>query len=260
MRLLFRRPDGSLGFTKNLEHDIPHYAIFSHTWSLDEDDEVQFEDIVHKTAHLKSAYSKVQFCMDQAAKDGLTYCWIDTCCINRANESELSQAIRSMFRWYQGSSKCYVYLSDVSDLQSDEDIAGAFRSSRWFERGWTVQELLAPTLLEFFTRSGNRIGDREELGRIICERTGIPASALEGQSMKDFGIDERLSWFQYRHTRRAEDMIYATFGLFDVHVPVLYGEGVESARRRLLSRLSHDRRSKSSSGSLGRPFRFLTDH
>lgn len=245
MRLLFRRPDGSLALTKNLEDDIPQYAIFSHTWSLDEDDEVHFEDIVHKTAHLKSAYGKVEFCMNQAAADGLTYCWIDACCINRASEPELSQAIRSMFRWYQASSKCYVYMSDVPSSQSSEETAAAFRSSRWFERGWTVQELLAPSLLEFFTKDGHRIGDREELRAIICARTGIPADALNGQSMSPFSIDDRLAWFKDRQTRRAEDMIYATFGLFDVHIPTLYGEGVENARARLRLELNHGRGCKS---------------
>lgn len=133
MRLLDRDGRGQLRLTEFDHDDIPPYAILSHTWGPEE---VTFEDIENSTGEGKAGHKKIEFCIEQAAADGLLYCWVDTCCINRPNLSELSEAIISMFRWYRDAERCYVYLSDVPDK--------SFRSSRWFTRGWTLQELLAP--------------------------------------------------------------------------------------------------------------------
>jgi hypothetical protein len=113
MRLLRCGSYGELNLTKDFVDDTPSYAILSHTWGADED-EVTFYDLENGPGTSKAEYAKLQFCGKQAEKDGLKYFWVDTCCINKANHAELSEAIASMFRWYCDAQHCYVYLSDVS--------------------------------------------------------------------------------------------------------------------------------------------------
>ena len=106
-----------------------------------EDDEVTFRDVIDGTGSSKSGLKKLLFCGNQAKADNLHYFWMDTCCIDKSNEKELTTAMNSMFRWYQNAVKCYVFLSDVS-LHTQDDQAhrdSAFRNSRWFTRGWTLQ-------------------------------------------------------------------------------------------------------------------------
>ena len=170
MRLLERNSAGQLSLTKDLiGDDIPQYAILSHTWGAEE---VTFGDLIDGTGKSKAGYDKIRFCAQQAANDGLQYFWVDTCCIDKSSSAELQEAINSMFRWYQNAAKCYVYLSDVSirkrkasDWSSDYTWESAFRSSRWFTRGWTLQELLAPgpDSVEFFSQEGDRLGDKRTL-------------------------------------------------------------------------------------------------
>ena len=113
MRLLHFSQHGELSLTKDLVSNIPPYAILSHTWGND-DDEVTFDDLTNGLGKSKTGYTKLQFCGNQARKDKIEYFWVDTCCINKANHAELSEAITSMFRWYHNAVKCYVYLPDVS--------------------------------------------------------------------------------------------------------------------------------------------------
>src|SRR5947207_2310346 len=115
----------------------------------------------------------------------------------------------------------------------------AFRGSRWFTRGWTLQELLAPVSVEFFSREATRLGDKQSLEQQIHEITGIPVSALQGRPLSDFTVDERMFWAAKRETKREEDKAYALLGIFDVHMPLIYGEGMKNARRRLLNEI-HD--------------------
>src|SRR5204863_8757376 len=136
-----------------------------------------------------------------------------TCCLNKANYTELSESITSMFRWYRDAVKCYVYLSDISIRDKDDDYTKrtwnlAFRKSRWFTRGWTLQELLAPKSVEFFSREGVRLGDRNTLEREIYEITGIPIAALRGAPFSDFRVDERMRWAEKRTTKNKEDKAY----------------------------------------------------
>jgi hypothetical protein len=173
-------------------------------------------------------------------RDGLHYYWVDTCCIDKSNSVELQEAINSMFRWYQNATKCYVYLSDVSttkrkasDQLSEFTWESAFRASRWFDRGWTLQELLAPGSVEFFSREGKRLGDKKTLERQVHEITGIAVSALQGAPLSQFGVDERLLWAENRQTTRKEDKAYSVLGIFDVYMPLIYGEGRENAFKRL---------------------------
>jgi hypothetical protein len=143
MRLLLRSGTGEFCLTKDLIDDdsIPSYAILSHRWGADAE-EVTFEDLTNGTGKDKAGYGKIRFCGEQARQDNLQYFWIDTCCINKANYTELSQAINSMFRWYQNAAKCYVYLSDVSttkrkarDQSSEFPWKADFQISKWFTRG-----------------------------------------------------------------------------------------------------------------------------
>jgi hypothetical protein len=240
MRLLQRGNGGRLSLTKDLVGDnIPRYAILSHTWGPDTE-EVTFKDLVDRTAVGKSGYKKITFCAGQALRDGLQYFWVDTCCIDKSNKAELDEAINSMFRWYHDADRCYVYLSDVSTSGTPQNNAQlelswepVFRASRWFTRGWTLQELLAPALVEFFSREGKRLGDKGSLKQQIHEITRIPIPALQGTPLSQFTVDERFSWTETRRTTRAEDMAYCLLGIFGIFLPLIYGEGTENAMRRL---------------------------
>jgi hypothetical protein len=119
MRLLHVAPDRSLTLTKDLNPPPHPYAILSYTWGEDEE-EVTFEDIEKRTGLNEAGHTKLEFCIGQAKADGLQYCWVDTCCIKRADASELDGAIRCMYDWYHNAAQCYVYLSDVFSQTSDD--------------------------------------------------------------------------------------------------------------------------------------------
>ncbi|GAB1311808.1 hypothetical protein MFIFM68171_02018 [Madurella fahalii] len=240
MRLLERDDTGEFRLMKDLPNDaipeVPPYAILSHTWG---DEEVLFKDLADGTAKNKAGYAKIRFCGDQAWLDGLKYFWVDTCCIDRSDSAELQHALNSMFRWYRSAAKCYVYLADVSTHQQDDgpDWKPVFRQSRWFTRGWTLQELIAPTIVEFFSIEGKCLGDKKSLGQEIHDITGIPLKALYGSPLSDYGVAERMRWIEKRNTKYEEDKAYSLFGIFDVHIPVLYGEGKEKAFDRLQEKI-----------------------
>jgi hypothetical protein len=237
MRLLQRKRNGDFKLTKELPEDmLPGYAILSHTWLADNEAEVTFEDMERGIAKAKAAgYDKIRFCGEQAAKDGLEYFWVDTCCINRASSAELQEALTSMFLWYRKASKCYAYLLDVSVLEApDVDMDGQlastpwesdFRQSRWFTRGWTLQELLAPRSVEFFSAEGVRLGDKRSLERWVNEITRIPPQALQGHPLVNFTVAERFGWSENRQTKRREDRAYCLLGIFNIFMPLIYGEG-----------------------------------
>lgn len=234
MRLLHFTQAGDLRFTKDFIDNIPPYAILSHTWG-DDDDEVAFKDVAEGTHKNKIGYDKIRFCGKQAASDSLNYFWVDTCCINRADYTELHTAINSMFRWYENATKCYVYLTDVSTstgtgLLTWED---SFRKSRWFTRGWTLQELLAPLFVEFFSKECHRLGDKKSLQQQISDITAIPITVLQGALLSSYNIEERMYWSNNRQTKREEDRAYSLLGIFGVNMPLIYGEGMKSAFTRL---------------------------
>jgi hypothetical protein len=244
-------PDDELLFSLvQYYRDIPPYAILSHTW-LPEHEEVTLQDIVNKTGNDKLGYLKLIFCARQALQDGIGYIWVDTCCIDKTSSAELSEAINSMFRWYRKSVKCYVHLTDllISDYRRDSRF---FQASRWFTRGWTLQELIAPTCVEFFTLDMCCIGTRVSLSTLIIETTAIPNEALRGYPMHFFSPAQRLFWAENRSTTREEDSAYSMLGIFDVHMPLIYGEGESRALSRLLHEadLYEDREH-------GRAFKFL---
>ncbi|KAK3899283.1 hypothetical protein C8A05DRAFT_18255 [Staphylotrichum tortipilum] len=226
MRLLYRDKDGAFQLTNYtaLRGLLPKYAILSHTWLVDNEQEVTYKDLMSGGAENKLAgYHKIRFCAEQAAQDGLDYFWVDTCCIDKDSSAELQEAIVSMFTWYQNATKCYTYLPDVSTTQGPWE--SAFRRSRWFTRGWTLQELLAPASVEFFSVEGERLGDKKSLEHHIHDITEIPLRALQGHDLAEFSIAERLSWSKNRHTSRKEDKAYCLLGIFNVFLPLIYGEG-----------------------------------
>ncbi|KAI4646637.1 hypothetical protein J4E93_004859 [Alternaria ventricosa] len=241
MRLLRRSRDGKLEFTKDLPEDArPKYAILSHTWLRDDDQELTFKDVLLGVAEKKPAgYAKIRFCEEQAARDGLEHFWVDTCCINKHNAVELQEAINSFFTWYRNATKSYAYLTDVHTCAAGEDHGQSksstfefeFRNSNWFKRGWTLQELLAPKSVDFFSADGEKLGDRDSLEDLIFEATDIPRDALQGAPLESLSIEERLSWTKNRVTKRKEDRAYCLFGIFNVFMPTIYGEGDHAMTR-----------------------------
>ena len=243
MRLLERNSTGQLSLTTDFVSDnSPEYAILSHTWGADTE-EVTFRDLMDGTGKSKAGYNKIRFCGEQARRDGLQYFWVDTCCIDKTNNTELAEAINSMFRWYQNAAKCYVYLSDVSTNDHDQadpslqSWQSAFRKSRWFTRGWTLQELIAPLSVEFFCSNGKRLGDKISLERQLHEITGIKIPALQGTAPSAFSVKDRMSWAENRQTKCEEDRAYSLLGIFDVSMSLIYGEGAEKAFERLKEKL-----------------------
>ncbi|OQV03579.1 WD domain-containing protein [Cladophialophora immunda] len=233
MRLLERQPDGDLVQREFTDKDAPPYAILSHTWLENNEEEVTFQDVVDGSGKRKAGWEKIAFCSNRAAADGLRYSWIDTCCINKKIYAELQKAISSMFRWYQRSTKCYVYLSDVSFHDTQAPWEQAFQESRWFTRGWTLPELLAPASIEFFSRDAHRLGDMRSLERQIHEITAIPVTALRGKPLYQFSVNDRMRWKESRDTTKEEDLAYSLLGIFDVEMPLEYGEGRVAAFERL---------------------------
>ncbi|KAF4928493.1 Vegetative incompatibility protein HET-E-1 [Colletotrichum viniferum] len=158
---------------------IPPYAILSHTW---EDDEVTLQDMERQSANTKAGYAKIRDSCEQTLRDNLGYIWVDTCCIDKTSSAELSEAINTTYRWYKEAVICYAFLSDVpqhADPRSD----ARFSRSRWFTRGWTLQELLAPSHLEFYNSSWQSLGSKAELSRVIGQITQIDEEFLRGRSL-----------------------------------------------------------------------------
>ena len=236
MRLLKCDGDGEVSLTNHPANNVPSYAILSHRWGEDSE-EVTFGDINDRTSKSKAGYHKIRFCAQQAACDNLPYFWVDTCCIDKTSSSELQEAINSMFSWYRKADKCYVYLRDVPPAgeRYENHWEHYFRRSEWFKRGWTLQELLAPDpeSLEFFSRDGERLGNKRELEQQIHDITGIPLTALRGTPLSQFNVEQRFSWAKSRRTTRGEDKAYSLFGIFDVLIPLLPCEGEEKALKRL---------------------------
>lgn len=238
MRLLQIKAEGVYSLTEFLGNNIPQYAILSHTWGSS-DQEVTFRDLQNHTGKNKAGYAKIDFCGRRATFDNLEYFWVDTCCIDKSSSAELTEAINSMFRWYLNAARCYVYLSDVSIHGSDQAEQlwkPALLQSRWFSRGWTLQELIAPASVEFFSQEGERLGDKNSLEKVVTEITGIDVLALRGHPLSSFTIADRMSWAAKRESTRDEDNAYCLFGIFDVYMPLIYGEG----KRRAFTRLNEE--------------------
>ncbi|KAH6674252.1 heterokaryon incompatibility protein-domain-containing protein [Halenospora varia] len=201
---------------------IPPYVILSHTWC---NDEVSFQDMLGSAPHLRQGYRKIELSCSAAASDGFGFIWIDTCCIDKTSSSELTEAINSMFRWYEQAEVCYVFMEDVPSEDDPDAEDSRFSGSRWFTRGWTLQELIAPSSMVFFSNDWDEIGTKSSLKEIISRVTGIHSEILLGGDLEAFSIAQRMSWASKRETTRVEDIAYCLMGIFGVHMPMLYGEG-----------------------------------
>jgi ankyrin repeat protein len=206
-------------------NNVPLYAILSHTWRRNE---ISFQDVQRGNAHENAAYDKIRNSCSVAAAHGFDYIWIDTCCIDKTSSAELSEAINSMYHWYQESGVCYAYLADMThkddNAQVKETISQFFKS-RWFTRGWTLQELIAPETVIFLDQDWHEIGTKLSLQEKISTITGIPADFLLGHNLKYASVAQRMSWASKRETSRKEDIAYCLMGIFRVNMPMLYGEG-----------------------------------
>ncbi|KAI1283360.1 heterokaryon incompatibility protein-domain-containing protein [Xylaria sp. FL0933] len=229
----------SLDLEEFVGNAVPRYAILSHTWGAEE---VSLQEWHRRDLVVaKAGYKKIFSACRQARADGLEYLWVDTNCIDKKSSAELSEAINSMFAFYANSDRCYVYLEDFLGPDTSRDAknikhAGSGEPSemqglqrcRWFTRGWTLQELLAPTVVIFFDSKWRKVGERknglfrDQLSRI----TGTDTRHLENrQNIFTASIAERMSWAARRQTTREEDIAYCMLGIFGINMPLLYGEG-----------------------------------
>ena len=231
MRLLHAK---SLHFEEFFDDEIPRYAILSHRW---EGKEVAFHEFEAAKERDGLEFSKIKnFCsFVNQQPDTEEWVWIDTCCIDKQSSAELSEAINSMFRWYENSAICYAYLSSVDAgpwrIQQQQ-----FQQSPWFTRGWTLQELIAPKLVYFLDRRWNIIGEKSQLAAEISAITHIGNDHLNLSSGKRISLGQtsiatKMSWASERETSRIEDMAYCLLGIFDINMPLLYGEGRKAFMR-----------------------------
>ena len=225
------------------EKKLPQYAILSHRWEGEEItlQELQQKDTIillnsiktrvangeplYSFQNIKKGFVKIIGCALQAEKDGIKYVWCDTCCIDKTNSTELSEAINSMFHWYKVQ-RCYAYLGDVpyAGHHVSTKRGSAFAESLWFTRGWTLQELIAPSHVFFFDQTWQSIGTRSDFKDSIAEITGIDRGVLDGGDPALCCIAKRMSWASRRETARVEDGAYCLMGLFGVNMPLIYGE------------------------------------
>jgi hypothetical protein len=278
MRLLQQQANGDTDFSLvEFIDDIPPYAILSHTWGADHE-EVVFKDIYKGKGkgRAKPGYEKLRFCAQRATEDQIGYFWvpmirplsfftsftncsyqIDTCCIDKSSSAELTEAINSMYKWYKNSTVCFVYLSDVPrrtwNIEGDGIPVASLLGSRWFMRGWTFQELLAPRKVIFFAANGETLGRLEDFADSIAVHCKIPLELFDAypREFRRYSVEERLKWTTHRQTKREEDAAYCLLGCFDVQMPLIYGEGRTKALVRL--RAEHDRSRN------GRYRRFILD-
>jgi hypothetical protein len=218
----------TLEFKEFLGPATPPYAILSHTW---EEDEVSLQEMTLQLPSLssKKGYRKVIDYCRLAARDGFYWAWVDTCCIDKTNHAELAESINSMFRWYQEAAVCHVFLSDLPPYT---ELETALPYCRWFTRGWTLQELIAPSMVEFYDQAWMKRGTKSSLIGQLETITGILGPVLDGSMcLADVSVGVRMSWAAYRSTTRPEDVAYSLLGIFDVNIPMIYGEGQKAFRR-----------------------------
>ncbi|KAF6827287.1 HET domain-containing protein [Colletotrichum plurivorum] len=232
----------SLTLQEFVDPSSAEYAILSHTW---EDEEVTFQDINNleqSGARRKTGFSKIVKTCEIARQMDLRFAWVDTCCIDKSSSAELCEAINSMFSWYKHSTVCLVFLSDLPALENPvpQVISGrgfpysqeTFGACRWFTRGWTLQELIAPDHVVFFNSSWERFSRKDDCLDILSNITGISHSVLESSSsLYRTPIAVKMSWAASRQTKRIEDRAYSLLGIFDINMPMIYGEGHKAFRR-----------------------------
>lgn len=233
---LLELEDDNLRIRKENDHrkllNDASYAILSHRWRPLKE-EVIYPDIREGRYLQKPGYKKIEYCGIQARKDNCQFFWVDTCAIKKKKESELAEALNSMYMWYADAKICYVYLEDVNG----KDLS-AFEQSEWFKRGWTLQELMAPKTVQFYSSDWVFLGDKSNLGPLISKITGIDQEVLHDSSkISNYSVAERISWAAGRRTGRVEDRAYSLMGIFGIDdMPMMYGQG-DAAFRRLQEKI-----------------------
>lgn len=257
----------NLEFTEFRDHERPTYAIASHRW---QEEEVAYQEVRERRNTHKKGYRKVEAFAKYVRENvhPIRWLWIDTCCINKDSAAELSEAINLMFDWYRKAEVCLAYLVDAD---SDTAQGGRlFEKSEWFERGWTLQELLAPKTVVFLSKSWEVIGNkgasfhnygRSPVGRgLECEiaaRAGITENILHDyEKSRSLPVETRLKWMEDRKTSREEDLSYALYGIFEVALGANYGEGYKRARQNLLAAINQE---ESRATQQATQFRMITD-
>ncbi|KAL2174185.1 heterokaryon incompatibility protein-domain-containing protein [Thermothelomyces heterothallicus CBS 202.75] len=223
--------------------EIPQYAILSHTWGAEEVTLQEVEAFAryrrsrreHARHMQKAGFSKIDYACRQAIKDGYRYVWVDTCCIDKRSSAEVSEAVNSMFDWYQRAAVCYAYLEDVHFDDYTEGYRtwkDHFHGSRWFTRGWTLQELLAPKKVVFYARGWRLLGTKSSLVKHVVKATGIDeVTLIDPELIYNASVAQRMSWAANRTTTRIEDQAYSLLGIFGVNMPIIYGEGTKAFLR-----------------------------
>ncbi|KXX81983.1 Vegetative incompatibility protein HET-E-1 [Madurella mycetomatis] len=217
--------------------DIPPYAILSHTWG---DEEISFQEMVDAARHpraKKGFFKIIKACEIEIGKRS-DWIWIDTCCIDKSSSAELVEAINSMYNWYERAQVCYVYLEDLEwddsldPLDESLQLWGKLSRCRWFTRGWTLQELIAPKCAHFFDRKWKCIGTKGDLAEKLSTITGISKKILLGKQRLDtVSVAQKMAWASGRTTTRIEDTAYCLLGIFGVHLSLQYGEDHRAFRR-----------------------------
>jgi hypothetical protein len=202
-------------FEEFIGTDIPAYAILSHTWG---EEEVSYKDMTTDSSYKgKKGYEKIDMTCRIAKNDGLLYAWVDTCCIDKSSSAELSEAINSMFQWYEKAAKCYAYLADF-DLTTDW--CESMGRCRWFTRGWTLQELIAPKDVWFFDRHWRYMIRKMEQVPLLGSITGIQDEVLRDSIIvHTIPVAHRMSWASRRVTTRVEDEAYCLLGTYAFLTP-----------------------------------------
>ncbi|KAI0630688.1 heterokaryon incompatibility protein-domain-containing protein [Trametes polyzona] len=222
---------------------IPPYAILSHVWQTEEQSlqDVQAIHAGRKQRRGRSAdaawnglglSAKIRgFCV-YARNQGYKWVWIDTCCIDKTSSAELSEALNSIYTWYEKAEMCFAFLQDVRGEEDPHLRPSSFRNSLWFKRGWTLQELLAPHTVIFLSKHWQPLGTNHALAGVIEEITGIDRDVLtHRRPLRDVSVARRMSWASKRVTEKIEDRAYSLMGIFDVYMPVVYGEGARAFTR-----------------------------
>ena len=236
------------------ETTINHYAILSHRWTGEEVNYVEITRLAkmgredREEIRRRDGYQKIFHSCLQAKEGGYAWLWVDTCCIDKRSSAELSEAINSMYRWYENSTVCYAYLHDVdgSSFPTEPDTSKYPESDgwpEWFSRGWTLQEMIAPNDVRFFNKNWAHIGHKKTHAHSLAAITGVPEHILmDGLSSNRPCIAQIMSWAANRTTTRVEDRAYSLMGLLDVNMPMLYGEGKKAFHRLQLEiiRISND--------------------
>ena len=209
---------------------IPDYAILSHTW---DDEEVSFADFntPSDVVRAKKGYIKIRETCRLALQNQLGYAWVDTCCIDKSSSAELTESINSMYEWYAGASICFAFLHDLVP-ESQRPLNEGLVSCRWFTRGWTLQEIIAPDIVLFYDGDWELRSTKMDCHEALETITGVPFDVLRDPgSARGYSVSTKMSWAAGRVTTRVEDTAYCLLGLFGINMPLIYGEGRRAFRR-----------------------------